>query len=50
MNDSHFTNGSMDNGSIAAKSELLTSFVNSVLSTTFRYIQLRINYNCYIYI
>ena len=61
MNDSHFMNGSMDKGSIAAKSELLTSFVNSVLSTIFRHIhlnieqhnscdtKLRINYYCYIY-
>ena len=43
MNDSHFMNGSMDKGGIAAKSELLTlSFVNSVLTTIFRYIHLNI--------
>lgn len=42
MNDSHFMNGSMDKGSIAVKSELLTSFVNSVLTTIFRYIHLNI--------
>ena len=35
MNDSHFMNGSMDKGSIAAKSELLTSFVNSKFFVTF---------------
>ena len=35
MNDSHFVNVSMDEGSIAAKSEILTTFLNSVLSTSF---------------
>lgn len=35
MNDSHFVNGSMDEGSIAAKSEILTTFLNTVLSTIF---------------
>ena len=33
-------NSSMDKSSTAAKSELLTSFVNSVLSTIFPYIHL----------
>lgn len=42
MNESHFVNGSMDEGNIGAKSEILTTFLNSVLFTifvTFTYIE-----------